>query len=103
MLITGIKMIRADQANEELTLELQSARKRITELEAFHTERPLGGETLQQIEAQGIIESYREGLLVLDKKGRLIDTNKKLEEISGYQKKELVGKTTLSLARLLTH
>ena len=103
MLITGIKMIRADQANEELTLELQRARKRITELEAFHTERPLGGETLQQIEAQGILESYSEGLLVLDRKGRLIDTNKKLEEISGYQKSELVGKTTLSLARLLTN
>ena len=96
-------MIRADQANEELTLELQRLRKRITELEAFHIERQPGGETLLQSEAQTILESFTEGLLVLDKKGRLIDANKKLEEISGYQKKELVGKTTLSLARLLTH
>jgi PAS domain S-box-containing protein len=96
-------MIRADQANEELTLELQRLRKRITELEAFHTVRQPGGETLQQSEAEAILESFAEGLLVLDKKGRLIDANKKLEEISGYQKKELVGKTTLSLARLLTH
>ena len=96
-------MIKADQAIEELTLELQRLRKRITELEAFHTERQPGGETLQQSEAQTILESFAEGLLVLDKKGRLIDANKKLEEISGYQKKELVGKTTLSLARLLTH
>jgi PAS domain S-box-containing protein len=96
-------MIKADQANEELTLELQRLRKRITELEAFHAERQPGGETLQQSEAQTILESFAEGLLVLDKKGRLIDANTKLEEISGYQKRELVGKTTLSLARLLTH
>ena len=96
-------MIKADQAVEELTLELQRLRKRIAELEAFHTERQHGGETLQQSEAQTILESFAEGLLVLDKKGRLIDANKKWEEISGYQKKELVGKTTLSLARLLTH
>jgi len=96
-------MIKADQAIEELTLELQRLRKRIAELEAFHTERQHGGETLQQSEAQTILESFAEGLLVLDKKGRLIDANKKWEEISGYQKKELVGKTTLSLARLLTH
>jgi PAS domain S-box-containing protein len=96
-------MIRADQANEELGLELQRLRKRVSELESFHTERPLGGETLQQIEAKSILESYSEGLLVLDKKGRLIDTNKTLEAISGYHRSELVGKTTLSLARLLTN
>ena len=96
-------MLRADQANEELTLELQWLRKRVSELESFHTERPLGGETLQQIEAKAILESFEEGLLVLDRKGKLIDANKKFEEISGYQRSELVGKTTLSLARLLTN
>ena len=103
MLIMGIKMIRADQANEELTLELQRLRKRITELEAFHAERQSGTETLHQIAAKAIIESFSEGTLVLDRKGRVIDTNEVLTNLFGYQKKELIGKTTLSLARLLTH
>jgi PAS domain S-box-containing protein len=96
-------MIKHDLAGEELKTELQNLRNRVTELEAFHTERHSEAETLQQIEAEAILESYNEGILVLDRKGRVIDANQRLENILGYQRKEFIGKTALSTARFLTH
>ena len=96
-------MIRPDLAEEELKTELQKFKNRVTELEAFHTERHSGAETLQQIEAEAMLESFNDGILVLDKKGRVIDANQRLENILGYQRKEFIGKTALNTARLLTH
>ena len=94
-------MIRVNVTDEDLVKENQGLKKRITELEAFYNERQ-PKEALLQIEAKAILESSGDGLLVLDGKERVIDINKKLEEIIGYQSEELVGKTALSLARLLT-
>ena len=96
-------MIRSDLAEEDLKTELQKSRNRVTELEAFLAERRSGGETLQQVEAEAVIESFNNGILVLDRKGRVIDANERLENILGYPRKEIIGKTALSAARLLTH
>ena len=96
-------MIRSDLAEEDLKTELQKSRNRVTELEAFLAERRSGGETLQQVEAEAVLESFNNGILVLDRKGRVIDANERLENILGYPRKEIIGKTALSAARLLTH
>jgi PAS domain S-box-containing protein len=100
-------MIRSETSREELIGELETLRQRVAELEEFQTEHQRGEETQPQIEAderyRAILESSDDGLLVLDRKDRVIDANEKLEEIIGYERRELVGRTILSLARLLTN
>lgn len=44
-----------------------------------------------------LIESMPNGVIIIDFKGNIIDVNRKLTEISGYQKEELVGKTVLEV------
>ena len=95
-------MIRPDLAEEEVRSEVQALRKRVTELEAFHTERRPNRPILQHAEAIAIIESFDDGVLILDPKGRVIDVNQQLETLLGYPRRELIGKTALSTARLLT-
>ena len=57
-----------------------------------------------RLKQKAILESFEEAASsVLDRKGKLIDANKKFEEISGYQRSELVGKTTLFLAGQVAH
>jgi len=87
-------MMRVNITDEDLVMENQGLKKRITELEAFYNERQ-PKESILQIEAKAILESSGDGLLVLDRKERVIDSNKKFEEITGYQRKDLVGKTAL--------
>jgi PAS domain S-box-containing protein len=61
----------------------------------------------QQIDSEerykAILEFSDDGILVLNKKNRVIDTNKRLDEIIGFKKNDLVGKTIISVARLLTN
>ena len=95
-------MIRAD-----ITNELETLRQRVAELEELQDGREQTEETLIQMATEeryrAILESSEEGLLVLNRKGRIIDANQKVEEITGYKRKDLFGKTTLAIARLLTH
>jgi len=95
-------LIRPDLTDEELKSEVHALRKRVTELEAFHTEHRPDGPISQPVEAIAIIESFDDGALILDRKGRVVDVNQKLEILLGYRRRELIGKTALSTARLLT-
>ena len=96
-------MIRPDLQEEDIKSELHKLRNRVNELEVFYAEHLPGAGTLVQILAAAILESFNDGILVLDGKGRVVDANDKLENILGYQRKELIGKLALSTARLLTH
>ena len=100
-------MIRADLDREKLLKELEILRQRVAELEDLQTGAPVQGKAMLQIEAaekySAILESSDDGLLVLDRKDKVIDVNSKLEAIIGYQRKDLIGKKIISLTRLLTN
>jgi PAS domain S-box-containing protein len=49
-----------------------------------------------------IFESANDIMIVLDKKGKIIDVNGRSIEISGYAKEEIVGKSVKVLSRILT-
>src|SRR5713101_10179240 len=57
------------------------------------------GGTLREREPfyRAILESLSEGLLIADAEGRMIYTNARLAEITGYPQNELVGKTSRHL------
>lgn len=49
-----------------------------------------------------IFESANDIILVLDRHGKILDVNSKLEEIGGYSKEDLLGKNIRSLAMMMT-
>lgn len=63
------------------------------------TDRKKAIETLQRSEEKyrSIIENATEGIILLDKKGRFIEINDSLLEVSGYSREELIGKNFIKL------
>lgn len=49
-----------------------------------------------------IFESANDIILFLDRHGKILDVNSKLEEIGGYSKEDLLGKNIRSLAMMMT-
>jgi PAS domain S-box-containing protein len=49
-----------------------------------------------------MFSSENKALLLFDSRGKLCDVTVKIEEIFGYDRQEIIGKSALSLARLLT-
>lgn len=70
------------------------------------TQRALEMRRLRLIESSEqykvIFESANDILMVLDKKGIILDTNEKLKEIGGYESHELIGKNIRILATMMT-
>ena len=48
-----------------------------------------------------IFESVNDILILLDKKGKIVDVNEKVREIGGYSRKDLVGKNFRSLIKVM--
>ena len=49
-----------------------------------------------------VFESANDVLLVLDRKGNILDVNEKLKEIGGYEKEDLIGNNIRSLTKLMS-
>lgn len=49
-----------------------------------------------------VFESANDVLLVLDRKGNILDVNEKLKEIGGYEREDLVGENIRSLTKLMS-
>ena len=78
----------------ELTNELAELRQRITELETSESRHKRTEEALRQSEEElrAIFDGARDGIIVLDKTGKVVRINKYVQEIGGYTEGELVGK-----------
>jgi len=50
-----------------------------------------------------IFESANDILVLIDKKGKIIDINRKVTELGGYEREELVGKDIRALTHILTN
>ena len=51
---------------------------------------------------EAIFKSVDDIILVIDKKGTIVDVNPKFKDISGYEKDDIVGKKIRSLTRMIT-
>ena len=83
-----------DKTKEQLTNELAELRQRITELETSESRHKRTEEALRQSEEElrAIFDGARDGIIVLDKTGKVVRINKYVQEIGGYTEDELVGK-----------
>jgi len=68
------------------------------------TERKQAEDILRESEEKyrTIFESANDILVLLDTKGRIVDTNTKLSELGGYRREEVVGKNIRSLSKMMT-
>ena len=98
-------MIRPDIAKEALVTELETLRQRVAELEALEIDHQADKKLTQLEDEQrykAIFESANDIILLIDKKGTIIDVNERLKEIGGYEREELIGKNIRSLANMMT-
>ena len=98
-------MTQADIPKKKPSEELQALRKRVAELEALEAECQDDKKSIPQKDEslfKAVFESANDSLFLVDKKGNILDFNNRLTEIGGYEKEELVGKNTRSLAGKVT-
>jgi PAS domain S-box-containing protein len=88
-----------DKTKEQLIKELEALRLRVGELEKLGEERKRMEEALRQSEdnLKTYLESAPDGVYLNDSKGKFLYGNKKAEEIIGYEREELIGKSFLKL------
>jgi PAS domain S-box-containing protein len=99
------KMTKKEMLKEKPLGELKALRQRIAELEAIvaaynSDEKSNEFDDVQKYRA--VFESTTDVVLVIDKKGKITDVNKRLKEISGYEQEALIGKNITALAGMMT-
>jgi len=80
-----------ERSKDQLIKELH---QRIEELEKLETEHNRVEEALRESERElsAIFNSTKDGVLLLDKTGKIIKMNKEITEIGGYAGKDVIGK-----------
>ncbi len=90
------------KTKEQLIDELVKLRQRIGELKVLKTQRKQAEEELKSSEERLkiLFEFAPDAYFVNDFKGNFVDCNKAAEKLTGYKKKELLGKSFLKLKLL---
>ncbi len=83
-----------DKTREQLLKEIDQLRVKIAELEKSETEGKQAEKALQESEQElnAIFNGARDGIVLLDKTGKILRINKYIVEIGGYTEEEIVGK-----------
>ncbi len=83
-----------DKTKAQLIGELVELRRRIAELEASESRLRQVEDALRQSEEElrAIFDGARDGIVLLDKMGRVVRINKYVQEVGGYTEEDLVGK-----------
>jgi diguanylate cyclase (GGDEF)-like protein/PAS domain S-box-containing protein len=94
------KMGDKNKTKEQLTRELTELRQRIVELERAEIERKR--ETLRgsEEELREIIDSVKDGVVLLDVTGKVTTINKRVTEVAGYAAEDVVGKRLTLLKKM---
>jgi len=80
-----------DKTKEQLIKEIELLRKEVAELERERTERK------EAEELQTLLDDIPIGICNVDIKGNVTYVNKRFEEVSGYSREEVVGKSGFKL------
>jgi PAS domain S-box-containing protein len=99
------KMPRVDTMSNKSSRKQRALGQRAVEKEGFVTEHQTDMELRLLIDEEkykAVFESAGDIMMLIDKKGRIIDINGKSVEISGYSKEDVLGKPIRVLSKILT-
>jgi PAS domain-containing protein len=99
------KMPRVDILSNKSSRKQKALGQRAVEKEGFVTEHQTDMELRLLIDEEkykAVFESAGDIMMLIDKKGRIIDINGKSVEISGYGKEDVLGKHIRVLSKILT-
>jgi diguanylate cyclase (GGDEF)-like protein/PAS domain S-box-containing protein len=80
------------KTQEQLIKELRKLRQSLMKLDQAESVRTQGAMQVSEQELLSIFDKIRHGIIGLDLTGKVVSINKKITEISGYTKKDVVGK-----------
>lgn len=98
-----MKIINGDQTKEELLGDLYDAREEIIRLKTSEDKHQVVEAQLAKTEQryESIFDSVNDILILLDRKGNILDVNNRVKDIGGYEKEEFLGKNIRSLTKLM--
>jgi len=88
----AFRMKDKNKTKEQLIEELAELRQRIANLERTENRREKATGKRSAEELQDIIDSIKDGIVLLDLTGKVIAINRSVTEASGYAEKDIVGK-----------
>ena len=88
-----------DKTREQLISELEELRTQVTKLKVSETEHKQQEAELKRSEERyhSLIEHANDAIISADREGNIVTFNKKAEEIYGYSRDEILGKSILLL------
>ena len=98
-------MAKVNISNPKSSGKLKVLGQLAAENEAFVAEHQTDTELRQLVDEEkykAVFESAGDIMMLIDKKGRIIDINGKSVEISGYSKEDVLGKPIRVLSKILT-
>lgn len=90
-------MVNTSIDTQKLISEVSALRQRVVELEKKENEFKQAEERQRTV-----FESANDILILMDRKGKILDVNLKLKDIGGYEREELLGKSIRSLSKMMT-
>jgi PAS domain S-box-containing protein len=90
-------MVSTSIDRQKLASEVATLRQRVAELEKKEAEYNLAEERHRTV-----FESANDILILIDKRGKILDVNEKIKDIGGYEREELLGKNVRSLTKMMT-
>jgi two-component system cell cycle sensor histidine kinase/response regulator CckA len=90
-------MVNLSTDREKPTPELAALRQRVAELEKRETDHKQA-EDLHRT----VFESANDILILIDRRGKILDVNEKLTDIGSYKREELLGKNIRTLTKMMT-
>ncbi len=98
---TAIKNIMTLQSLERRNQEAELARAELEK--SIEQQRHIEAELRQSEERyRTIFESAYDILLLMDNKGKIVDVNGRIEDVGGYDRKDILGKDFRSLAKIMS-
>ncbi|MEI6152855.1 MAG: PAS domain S-box protein [Deltaproteobacteria bacterium] len=88
-----------DKPKEQLITELKRMRQRIVELERSEKRHKQVEETLKESEEKyrALVNDASDAIMLADESGYILDTNRKMEDLLGYTREELLNKNIIQI------
>ena len=98
------QMTRTDLTKENPSGKLKASKHRVEVLEVLEVQNHANKTLIQRENEErfeAVFESVSDAFLLIDKRGKIIEVNQRLIEVSGHKREVLVGKPVTALSKMV--